>query len=184
MLPLLRATGAVLSLLIAGVTVPPPGTEAPPWDFQTFRHLVDDPTGVGFDVPMQGFLLETRHFDAKTPDFRVKHSFTVSGPGGLEVTIDVFANPEGLDLARFLDTRLGFLRDGTEAVSRRTAGARRVPALFLERPKQPGSFAQPVALLALGSRVFRVTCNDEDDPRAALVFARILRTLDVPAGSK
>jgi hypothetical protein len=173
-------TALVLSSrALAGDSGPPPGSDSPAWDGETFRHIVDDATGTAFDVPTLGFRVETRHFDRKTPAFRIKDSFAVSGPGGLEVTIDVFENTEGLDLGGFFDAHLAFMRSGMAGVRDGMAGARKVPAILVDQPKVEGAYAQPSAIFALGTHVFRVMCANGDDARAAKVYLRVLSSIDL-----
>jgi len=114
----------------AGDVGPAPGEGQPPWNGETFRHVTDDASGTTFDLPLIGFRLETRHFDDKASE--VKHAFTLWGPGGLEVMVEAFANPEGAPLERFLDAHLAFMKTPHSAVTGGVAGARNVAALFLE----------------------------------------------------
>jgi len=169
---------------LAGDDGPPPGTDSPPWDGATYRRMVDDATGTILEVPTLGFRLETRHFDQKTPAYRVKHAFFLSGPDGNEVSVDIFDNPEHLPLARFFETHLGFMKEGNVPVTEGHAGAKKVPALFVEQPKVPGNNAQPSAIFSLAGRIFRVTCSNEDNERAVKAYLHILETLDVGKASR
>ncbi len=164
---------------LAGDNGASPGADSPPWDGTTFRRMVDDATGTAFDVPMLGFRLETRHFEKKTPAYRIKDSFTLWGPNSLEVMIDVFDNPDQLELSRFFEEHLAVMHTDKAAVTSGTASARNVPALHVEQPKAPGIYAQPATVFILNGRVFHVTCANEDDERAVKVYLRVIASLDV-----
>lgn len=169
----------VLALLLALIGGGRPAPEGPAPIPEFFRRWVDAPTGLAFDVPLADFHLETRHFDALSGDDQIKHAFFISGPGTLDVTIELYANTARLGARDFFDKHLGFMRDGAEAVTNTTVARGKVSAILVERPRQPGSYAQPSAIFALGRTVLRVTCNDGDDPRGVKVFARILDTIEL-----
>jgi len=169
---------ACAGALLAGGDASFPGADSPPWDGTTWRRFDDAATGLSFDVPMQGFRVESRHFDPKTPPGTVKDSLLVSGPAGLETTIDVFANPRKLPPERYFAEHLEFLVGPESSVYGSAAGVRRGSAILVDSPRRPGTFAQRTAVFAIGSRVLVVRCNDVEDARAVKGFERVLETLD------
>lgn len=156
---------------------PQPGEDSPAWDGETYWRYFDPDTGVSFDVPMLGFHLETRHFDAPPDELRVRHTFIVSSAEGPEVAIEVFDNPDALSLVAFFDRHFAWMRGDEVAVSQGVVGQRRRPAIVIEQPRSPQMFAQRTVVLQLDGRVHRVTCANRDEPRALAVFERVLDSL-------
>ncbi len=162
----------------AGDDGPMPGTGSPPWDGVTWRPISDPVTSLHFEVPMLGFRVEKRHL-ARPPLGVVTATYDISGPEGQEVGIDVFDNPQGLGLHDFFDRYLSFMRDGGAFVSDGTVGRSALPAIVMEQPVAPGILPQAATVCALGGRIIRVTCLNEENRRAGEVYVRVLDTLTI-----
>ncbi len=157
---------------------PTPGELSPPWDGQTFRTISDDATGLSVDVPMHAFRFETRHFGPDLPAERVTDAYTVSGPDGIEeVSIELFDDREQLGLDAFFDRHFGFMTLNAAVRRGRTVGAQKRPALVVEQPSAPGSYARVSTLFATGRRIVRVTCVNGESERAVAVYERVLASL-------
>lgn len=166
---------ALATLLILSATGPvEPGPWAAPWDGETFRSYQDPAAGISFDLPLSGFLLEARHFDARLPTEKVKHLFTLSGPDGPEVTIDVWVDARSTGVWAFFERYLSFMRDEETSIASVVVSARHVPGVMLSQPRSGQSWGRQTAVFAFGNRVFRVTCLDKDNARARKVFDRLV----------
>ena len=155
-----------------------PEIQGPKWDGETFRRYADASAQVAFEVPMSEFLLESEHFDSSLPLEKAKHMFTLWGPRGVEVTVDVWLDPERRDAAIFLDKVLPFLRHEGASLASVMIARPRVLGLLIAQPHTGQSFARRTALFCVGGRVFRVTCHDADDARERKVFERILDSFE------
>ena len=163
--------GAPIDLSVSG----------PAWDGESFRVHVDGPSRISFETPLSGFLVEARHFDADLPVEKVKHLLTLAGPGGPEVTVDVWVALEPVELSKFFDTYLDFLRQADTSVVSVAVTPRRVAGLLLSQPRSGQSFGHLSAVFAIGARVFRITCLDKDDARARTVFEHVLESFEAEA---
>ena len=173
----------IIALVVALSLGAGPAPElGPPWDGESFRGHVDGAARVAFEVPLTGFLLEARHFeprgDGADDSNKVKHLLTLSGPGGPDVTVDVWESPRPVDVVKFVDAWLGFLRDADTTTVSVAVTPRRVEGLLFAQPRSGQSFGRLTAVFAVGARVFRITCLDKDDVRARAVFERVLETFD------
>jgi hypothetical protein len=176
-------TALIGLFVISGMPVPvEPAAGAAKWDGQSYRGYSDEASGLSFEVPLAGFLLEARHFEPELPVGQVKHLFTLSGPTGPEVTVDVWVDPSKPDVSAFFEAYLAFMRDGETAIASGVVSKQRVAGLLLAQPRSGQSFGRKAAVFAVGDRVFRITCLDKDDARARKVFERLLETFD--AGGK
>ena len=180
----------MLAALIAFLVIPvveggkgpaEPTPWAAPWDGQSFRPYRDAAAGVSFEVPFSGFLLESRHFDADAAAGTARHILTLSGPNGPEVTVDVWVDARGSDLARWFEVNLAFMRDAETSIASVVVSKQRAGGMLLSQPRSGQSFGRESAVFAFGGRVFRVTCLDKDDVRARKVFERVLETFDAGA---
>lgn len=171
---------ALLGLLVlTGMPGPvEPSTPAAKWDGQSFRRYADEASGLSFEVPLAGFLLEARHFEPELPVGQVKHLFTLSGPNGPEVTVDVWVDPSQPGVAAFFEAHLSFMRDGETSLASVVVSKQRAAGMLLAQPRSGQSFGRKAAVFAVGDRVFRITCLDKDDERARKVFEHLLETFD------
>ena len=168
-----------LTLLILSATGPvEPGPYAAPWDGQSFRQYDDAAAGISFAIPLSGFLLEARHFDPALPVEKVKHLFTLSGPDGPEVTIDVWVDAKKPDVWTFFRKYLTFLRDEETSIASVVVSARHLPGVLLAQPRSGQSFGHQTAVFALDDRIFRVTCLDKDNKRARKVFDQLVESFE------
>ncbi|MHB8875121.1 MAG: hypothetical protein ACYC8T_15655 [Myxococcaceae bacterium] len=171
----------LLSAILGGTGPTGPAPWAAPWDGQSFRGYVDGAAGIAFEVPLSGFHLEARHSEAGLPVEKAKHLFTLSGPNGPEVTVDVWVDPERRELGRFFESFLSFLRDEETSIASVVVSRQRVAGMLLSQPRSGQSFGQKAAVFAVDGRVFRITCLNKDDPRALKVFERVVQTFDAEA---
>ena len=153
----------------------------PAWDGFSFRSHSDEVSGLRFDLPLTGMLFESRHFERDAPALRVRDTLTLFGANGPAVSVDVWHNPEGLELARWFQANLSFLLEKDTAVLSRSATRLRVEARVLEQPRTGQAFARKVAVFALGKRVFRVTCVNRDDRDSLAAFDRLLDSFEEAA---
>ena len=169
-------------LLIFTATGPvEPGPWAAPWDEESFRQYEDSVAGISFSIPLSGFLLEARHFDAALPIEKAKHLFTLSGPQGPEVTIDVWVDPKTTNVWTFFEKYLPFLRTEETSVASVVVTTHHVAGVLLAQPRSGQSFGHQTAVFAFNGRVFRVTCLDKDDVRARKVFDRLVESFNAEA---
>jgi hypothetical protein len=160
-----------------GAGAPKPAPPASTWDGRGFARQVDRAAGLAFDLPAAGYHLAAERFPRTTPPRKIKDLLTVTGPQGVAVTVDVWHDPEGLALAAWFERHLAFMRAPDALVGDGTATAARVPAILVAQPRSEQAAGRDAAVFAVGSRVFRVTCHDRDDPRSQAVYARLLATL-------
>jgi len=174
--------GLLFTSGVQGATGPAePGAFAAAWDGQNFRVYKDEASGVSFEVPLTGFLLEARHFEPGLPVVQAKHLFTLSGPNGPEVTIDVWVDASKPDVASFFEAHLAFMRDGETSIASVVVSKQHVAGMLLSQPRSGQSFGRKAAVFAVGDRVFRITCLDKDDERARKVFERLVQSFDAGA---
>jgi hypothetical protein len=137
-------------------------------------------TGVRFPVPRAGVTVEERHFDASLPARKFKHSIRLVTPGGVAVLIDVWNNPQGLDLQAWFTDTLGFLVRDVTQVSERPMARAGVPGILLREPPSPQALSQAIAVFAFRDQVFRVTCIDpEGDAAARDLFDRVIDQIEL-----
>jgi hypothetical protein len=157
---------------------PLPGEGSPAWDGRTFRRITDEARSVSFEVPMLGFRLEARHLGDDLPAGRVTDTYTLTGPDGVEeVAVELFDNHERLSLDRFFDRHLAFMAENAAVHRQRRVGPQERPAIVVEQPSLPGSYARVAAVSSFGVRVVRVTCVNGESPRAVAAYERLLETL-------
>lgn len=170
------------TLLILSATGPvEPGPYAAPWDGESFRQYQDAATGISFSIPLSGFLLEARHFDPALPIEKAKHLFTLSGPDGPEVAIDVWVDPKTTNVWTFFEEYLSFLRTEETSIASVVVSTHHVAGVLVAQPRSGQSFGHQTAVFAINGQVFRVTCLDKDDPRARKVFERVVVSFDARA---
>lgn len=154
------------------------GVPGPAWDGYSVRRHADVASGLGFDLPVSGMQLESRHFEPDAEAAKLEHSLTLTLSDGPAVVVDVWRNPDRLALQRWFDQHLAFMVEKDTAVLSRSAGRARVEALLLEQPRTGQAFARKVAVFALGDRVLRVSCINRDDRASHAAWERILDTLE------
>ena len=172
----------IVSLLTLGFLVATgpvrPGPYVAPWDEASFRGYQDSAAGISFEIPLSEFLLEAVHFDSALPIEKVKHLLTLSGPGGPQVTVDVWVDPSREGVWPFFEKYLAFMRGEQTSVASVVISRQRVQGILLLEPRSGQSYGHKVAVFAVGARVFRVTCLDKDDPRALKVFDHLVESFD------
>lgn len=175
------AIAVSLAALLSGTPRPgEPETWEAPWDGQSFRRHRDEASGVVFPLPFSGFHFEARHRAAggdETPGV-ARHAWTLSGPWGPEVTVDAWDNPAGALLQPWVERHLSFLFLGDPALFSGPASARALPSLGFHHVRTGQSFARRTVVFAAGRRVFRVTCENAEDPRMLRLFEEMVRALD------
>jgi hypothetical protein len=132
-------------------------------------------------MPVAGAGLESRHFDPSAPPHKIRHQLTLSLSERPVVRIDVWDDPQGLEVTVWTEQHLRHLLDGAAAARPQLMTPRRLEGLLLEHPRSPQALARTTALLATGGRVFRVTCLDRDDAAAQALFERLVDELDPEA---
>lgn len=125
--------------------------------------------------------VSAQRFSRALPAHKIRDLVTVTGPGGVAVTVDAWDNPEGLALAPWFERHLAFMRVPPALTAEGTAAAARVPALLVSQPRSEQSLGRDVAVFALGGRIYRITCHDRDDARSHEVYARVLATFTAEA---
>ena len=159
---------------------PTPGEVSPPWDGRTFRTMTDDVTGLSVDVPMHAFRFETRHFGTGLPAGRATEAYTIYGPAGTEeVSIELFDDRDTLGLDGFFDRHLDFMARNASIRRGSTIGVQKTPAIVIEQPSLPGSYARVSAVFARGRRIVRVTCINGESDRAVAVYDRVLESISL-----
>jgi hypothetical protein len=137
----------------------------------------DAVTGVRFAIP-EDLAVEAQHFDATTPEEKIRDSFTLASLRADVLAIDLWQNPRALPLAKWFDENLSFVRDGNEFIKWRGMTRAGVTGMLIERPRSVQAYGQRIALFEAGSRIVRVTCVDEDDPRALAAFELVLGSFE------
>ncbi len=152
---------------------PPPAPAAPA------RHL-DPVTGVSFPLP-GGLDLETDHSLAGGAAGEVRHTFTLS-QGKLErLTVEVWYNPALLPLDDWFKEHLAFMRDGHALFSWTPLSASQQRGMEIRRPRTGQAFGQRIAVFALADRIFRVTCQNQDNPAALAAYKLVTSSLSIGA---
>ena len=161
-----------------------PETWETPWDGASFRSYRDEPSGVVFPLPFSGFRFEARHLPAarEAGPGVARHNWILSGPWGAEVTVDAWENTGGVLLQPWIERHLSFLYLGEPSLFSGPASARALPSLGFHHVRTGQSFARRTVVFAAGRRVFRITCENADDPRQLRIFEEVLRGLE-PGGA-
>ncbi len=137
-----------------------------------------DPTSrLGFDVPAVPVRVSATHFDAFTPVNKVKHRFEVKSEKGLLVRVDVWTNPEGWEVGRWMDTHLSYLQKGQGTFTERRMGVAQVPGVLVDTPRSCQAANVLTAVFRVGEHIVAVTCADGEDTAARQVFELVLGSI-------
>lgn len=144
------------------------------------RVFVDPVSHVRFAAPPPAFTPKALHFDPKAKPSKVRHSFTLSAPTGpAPLRIDVWDDPENLELPAWFDRHLRHLENAATSRTYVPASRRKVSGLVLDIPASPQAFAGRVAVFKLQGKAFAVTCVNSDDPSALALFNDVVSTIDL-----
>jgi hypothetical protein len=144
-----------------------------------------------FPVLRAGVLIEERHFDPSLPASKFRHSIHLSTEAGPAVILEVWDNPQRLDVHAWFNAHLAFLvSPGSRSeesppgdaprVSERPMTRARVAGILVEQPPSPQAPSQSIAVFALGDQIVRVSGLDpEGNAKARAMFERIVEQIDV-----
>jgi hypothetical protein len=122
----------------------------------------------------------TDHYDLTLPPRKFKHAVTLSGAGGPVLGVEVWHNEEGLPQEAWFDKYMAFTLAGEATRSARAVGSARAPAIVVDQPRIQAP-ARRLAVVAIGERVFRITCLDHEDPQSRAAFEMVVETFDAEA---
>lgn len=143
-----------------------------------------------FPVLRSGVVIEERHYDPSLPAHKFRHSIQLSTDAGPAVILEVWDNPQGLDVRAWFDAHLAFLvtpeseidegsSAGTPRMSQRPMTRARTAGILVEQPSSSQAPSQSIAVFALGARILRVSgLNFEGNPTARALFERVVEQID------
>jgi hypothetical protein len=144
-----------------------------PRDVRVYR---DRAAGCSFAYPA-GLHAVTDHYDLALPPRKFKHAVTLSGASGPVLRVEVWHNDEGLAQEAWFDKYMAFTLAGKATSSARAVGLARAPAIVVDQPRIQAP-ARRLAVVAIGERVFRITCLDREDPASREAFETVARSFD------
>lgn len=143
-----------------------------------------------FPVLRSGVVIEERHYDPSLPAHKFRHSIQLSTDAGPAVILEVWDNPQGLDVRAWFDAHLAFLvtpesevdegsSAGTPRMSERAMTRKRTAGILVEQPPSGQAPSQSIAVFALGDRMIRVSgLNFEGNATARALFERVVEQID------
>lgn len=159
-----------LVLLLSG----PALAAGPAGDGAPQEHRWSSPAGYSVVVP-RGLAMDVLPApEGATPD-QALESLTLRRDGSALVTIDVFDDFDDIGVDAWLAREMAFLR--TPEATVRSFRHRGAPAVRIEQPRSPQSYARTIVLLRAGRLLVRVTCEDASDPTAAAALERVVGSL-------
>lgn len=149
------------------------------WDGVSTREHRDRSSGLRFALPVTGFRVTATHFDPSSAPIKLKHELRIEQDRREVVRIDVWHDTEALGLSGWFDKYLRFMATPDAAVEKSQAGRGQVDAIVVRHPRSYQAPAQRAVVLRLDTRIVRVTCIDDENPRSRAVFERVLERLEL-----
>jgi hypothetical protein len=147
------------------------------WDGIATRSHLDRPTRLRFPVPATGYRVTATHFAPTSAPIKMKHQIALADGRRDVVRIEIWENSEGLDLNEWFSKYLGFMATADAVITPSRATATQVAAISVRHPGSEQSRPREHMIVALGSRVLRISVLDADDRRSKAIFTRIAREL-------
>jgi len=138
--------------------------------------------GLSFQVG-DGVSVATEHHAVDDPG-TIRSLYTLSGPEGLLLSVDVWRDPHRLPLETWFERHLAFTRDPEAVVRWTRLTTHQSPGMVIDRPRTPHAFPRRIAVVSVAGRVIRLTCHRSDDPAALALFERVLASLALDGGAR
>lgn len=135
-------------------------------------------SNVRFRAPV-GMHVESSRFDPSSPPNKIKERFSLQRDQRLLVRVDVWTNPDDVDLDTWFDRHVAYLRLGGASIERRSVGRGKVPAIVSDTPASCQAPNVITAVFALRGQVVAVTCTNGADTEARAAFDTVLADFDV-----
>jgi hypothetical protein len=141
----------------------------------------DEPElGLRFPLATQGTTFKMWHFDPNLPPEKFRHEVQLSSESGaVEVVIDVWDNPDHLDVHAWVASYFDGLFDAHTVRTERPMSRAHVTGLLFEQPAIEGGDSQATAAYATHDHVYRFYCPHAlEDVRGRAAFDKIIDDFD------
>jgi len=141
-------------------------------------------SALGYSLPTPAaFTVVVEPAPADTPADRAQEAVVLQQGGVGVVRVEVWRNPKKWTLQAWFDAEMGFLLVNGAQLGKARATRKAVPALVLDTPRSPQSYARRLLFFAVGPLLVRATCENVSDAAALAALGTVQAGFDLTRGA-